>query len=64
MSIKPTVNYKTFGSHRFCLSKSSRQTLVPSHPPIEGIMMAISAGINQPGSESDHLSPIRAEGEN
>jgi len=37
---------------------------VPSHPPIEGIMMAISKGIDQPGRESDHLSPISAEVEN
>jgi hypothetical protein len=39
----------------------SRPTLVPTQPPIQSVLRAISPGVKRPGREADHSPPASAE---
>jgi hypothetical protein len=47
----------------FLLSVTFRQTLWPTHPPIERVPAAVSR-VKRLGREADHSSPSRAEVKN
>jgi hypothetical protein len=45
----------------FFHSTASRQALGPTQPPIQLVPAAISAGVDWPGNEADHLPLSAAE---
>jgi hypothetical protein len=45
----------------FLFTTASRTALVPTQPPIQGVPGALSLGVKEPVSETDHSPPSSAE---
>jgi hypothetical protein len=49
------------GRRNFIFTTASRTALVPTQPPIQWLLGALSLGIKRPGREADHSPPSSAE---